>query len=499
MRPLTRQELARLKRYASWIRRLTMREWGLSMELTRLFIPASANTTPILPLRLRELEWWLNESNLTYFPIFFSPQLTTIIIFTNPRLLPEEEVEPWDELPHEAVSMIHAMIKAFPSSLQCLSIYVGSSREARFTNEISDFVLRRGESLLEFSTNIVLSTQALFHLMKLPNLRYWTTKEEPAQVEVFAHGVPDGPISFLPSLKILELIGSRTLEWLSFLEAAKKRTPPWVVADDSMPAITYRPLANYVDSPLLSKFLPLSDLIQLCIERECLFIPSDCSSNYTDQDMESLAIALPNLEILALGGSPCGLNTCPTTARSLLSFSIHCTKLKHLSIHFSTENLEVDILDLLGYAYSHDLHLRPKCPLKELFVGTMDIEVRRNSPVLVALGMLMIFPSLTTFTPSLSSPFWTRMGVLMEGLRGTGEPATEVLMSGVSQAREQADNGDLVRAIVSFCHPIEFVTINGILCYSQHLSFLQAKNVHIACEPLSKLFFGDECGHRRWF
>ena len=104
---------------------------------------------------------------------------------------------------------------------------MGPGREARFTNEISDLIPRHGESLLEFSTNIILLTQALVHLMKLPNLRDLVTEEKPPQVrDVFAHGILDGPISFFPSLKILELVGGGAFEWLSFLETAEKRTPP---------------------------------------------------------------------------------------------------------------------------------------------------------------------------------------------------------------------------------------------------------------------------------
>ena len=103
-RPLTCRELARLKRCALRIHRLAVRKWGLSTELTQFFIPKSANTTPILPLHLWGLDWWLNDANLAYFPRFLSLRLTDIGILTNTQLLPEEDVKPWDELPHEVVS-----------------------------------------------------------------------------------------------------------------------------------------------------------------------------------------------------------------------------------------------------------------------------------------------------------------------------------------------------------------------------------------------------------
>ena len=80
-----------------------------------------------------------------------------------------------------------------------------------------------------------------------------------------------------------------------------------------------------------------------------------------DEDVERLAIALPKLEAVSLGEWPCmPADTCPTTIRSLLSFSIHCLKLRYLNTHFRTANLRVDVMDMFVNAYSQGLHLRPE-------------------------------------------------------------------------------------------------------------------------------------------
>ena len=124
------------------MRKLDMREWGLSKRTTRPVVPAPDGTPPVLRFHLRELNWWLNETNLTFFPEFLSPHLKRIAIFTNPVVAPHVAVEPWDEkLPDEAVPKMRSAIKKFPSSLQSLYIYLGGVPETRLTEDISAFIL----------------------------------------------------------------------------------------------------------------------------------------------------------------------------------------------------------------------------------------------------------------------------------------------------------------------------------------------------------------------
>ena len=427
-----------------------MREWGLSKEITRLVVPPSARTPPTLRLHLRELSWWLNETNLEFLPKFLSPHLTKIIITTNTFVRPSETVDPWDEdLPDEAVSEMRSAIKTFPSSLQYLTIQLGVGPETRLTEEISAFILGCGESLREFSTNLVLSTQAIVHLMRLPNLRVWVTRQGPPQVtDLIHHGVPDGVASLFPSLNALDLNGEVALEWLSLFEATNNGTPPWIIAGGSLPILAYRhPILPMVSS-LVSRVLPFTGLTEVFFDMGCCMRP--CVSKFTDQDVEQLAIALPKLKALTLGGWPCSGDTCPTTVRSLLSLSVHCTKLDHLSIHFRTANLRADMLDLLGYAYSQGLQSRPKCPLGALVVGEMFPKLADYDPALISIGMLMIFPSLVKLATR--SPVWAKVGVMVKCLGQAGEQltiVTENFMRILDEAREQAENGTPTRSAVS--------------------------------------------------
>jgi hypothetical protein len=110
--------------------------------------------------------------------------------------------------------MMRSAIKMFPSSLQSLSIYLGVEPETRLTEEISTYILGCGESLQEFGTNLVLPTQVIVHLMKLPNLYVWATGQGPPQM---ADLIRLGVAPLFPSLEVLDLRGGEALEWLSLL------------------------------------------------------------------------------------------------------------------------------------------------------------------------------------------------------------------------------------------------------------------------------------------
>ena len=441
-------------------------------------------------LHLRELNWWLNETNHSFLPRFLSPHLTKIIITTNTLASPNESVDPWDELPDKVVLEMRSAIKAFPSSIQCLYIHLGGGPETRFTEEISAFILGCGESLREFSTNLVLSTQAVVHLMKLPNLRILVTKQGPPQVtDLIHHGVPDGVTSLFPSLNVLDLNGEAALEWLSLFEAANNRTPPWIMAGGSLPVLAFRQLTLPMDSSLVSRVLPLTGLTEVFFDMGCLFRP--CVSKFTDQDVERLAIALPKLEALTLGGWPCSEDTCPTTIRSLLFLSVHCTKLDHLNIHFRTANLRADMLDLLSYAYSHDLQSKPKCPLQALIVEDMFPKLDDYDPVFISIGMLMIFPSLVRF--GTRSPAWAKLGVTVKAFGLVGEQMkelTENFMRILNEAEEQAENGTPTRSAVSTFLPFSFNReceesvrfIDITLC-----SFSQEEIARTFCSPFLRI------------
>ena len=203
--------------------------------------------------------------------------------------------------------------------------------------------------------------------------------------------------------------------------------------------VSYEDLIHPIDSSLVSKFLPLTDLVDVRISAGCPL--QSCVSRFTDEDVERLAIALPKLEVLTLGERPCKANTCPTTILSLLSLSIHCTKLRYLNIHFSTRNIWVDMLDTFCDAYSHGLHLRPKSGLKTLVVQDtpLDIDYSGHTPAFVSMGMVMIFPSLNKFVSETSA--WDRLEFVVKnfGLDPELPVLTEKLVKLLYEMKVQAE------------------------------------------------------------
>ena len=337
-----------------------------------------------------------------------------------------------------------------PTSIQRLCLQLGAGPRTHLTEEISAFVLGCSDTLQTFSTNVELSTQAIVHLMNLPNLGTWITEQGPPQeMDLIRHGVPDGPFSLLPSLQAVSMRGDPVLKWLPLFGDAKDRSPPWTMAGKGLATITYSHSTLPMDCTFISRFLPLKALVDLQINVDCFFQP--CPSKFTDQDVERLAIALPKLKTLTLGEWPCNSDTCPTTIRSLLSLSIHCTQLKYLNIHFRMVTLRADVLDMLGYAYSQGLHSKPKCALETLVVQEMHLVLSDYDPALISMGMLMIFPSLTKFFSEHLSPTWARLELLVKDFGQVKGIAilTEQLMKCLSEARESVDDGITMRSAVS--------------------------------------------------
>ena len=438
-------------------------------------LPSSDGTPPALPLHLQGLVWSLNETSLPFLLNFLSPHLTKVAITTDELRRPDERVGSWLKLPDEVVPVMRSAIKMFPPSIQDICLKLGNGPETRLTEEVSAYVLRCGEALRRFATNVVLSTEAIVHLMKLPNLETWATEQGPPQVsDLINHGVPDGVTSLFPSLQALDLRSEVASKWLPLFEVAKGRTPPWIMAGDSLPMICYDDPTLPIDLSMVSKFLPFTDLVELRIRMECMY-GGPCISKLTDKDVERMAIALPKLEALSLGEWPCDSDSCPTTIRSLLFLSINCTKLRYLNIHFRTTVLRADMLDLLGDARSQGLRSKPRCALRTLVTRNMRLVLFDYDPVLVSMGLLMIFPSLDMLITSWGTP-WVLLDSMVKVMRQVEviPDLTEELMICLNEAREQADGGVPTRSAVSSHLSLGLASERGWVC------LLTSRFIHFA-------------------
>jgi hypothetical protein len=335
--------------------------------------------------RLGWLHWDINTTHnaLSSFRLFLSPHLKIVTFYVHPN----QPVMPWDHL-----AALVQIISCLPTSLEHLSLTCNQVEEGPLRGKLSSLFLQYGSSLKGFVVDIPMSEAAIQHIIQLPNLHWWLTVQAPPRAI---------PLSIFPSLEDLRIANEAALPWLPLLASHGKGA----AQEGSVPTTPHTNVGEtlkhlgcfmntIVDSTFLSSILEFQNLVSLCVESICPN-PGDCTFRLTDDNVESLAAALPRLEMLELG-RPCHLNSCNTTVASLLSISNHCPALTGLEIHFKTLTIVDDIRRLLGGRTSD----QPKCRVHELSVGDLPLEVGGEDIDTVAMGLKAIFPCLMDFPDS---------------------------------------------------------------------------------------------------
>lgn len=105
------------------------------------------------------------------------------------------------------------------------------------------------------------------------------------------------------------------------------------------------------------------------------------------------------------------------------------------------------MLGLLAYAYSQDLHSRPKCALEALVTGEMSPQLADHDHTLISIGILMIFPSLARFVSS--SPVWAKTEVTVRALGQIGG-SLAVMTENFMRVLDQIENRVPLPSAVSF-------------------------------------------------
>ena len=371
------EDWARLRRYASWMRKLFLGFWDPSTD-TLLRLSCCSFDGFLFP-KLESLRWNLNgaDTTLPFFRLFLSPSLRRVSF--------SDRLYNWVLSPDQ-LAVVAKIISVLPSSLEDLEVLCNQGIEEPLSGALSSFLCQSVPSIRGFGASVHLSEAASLRLLHLPNLSRWRTSgESPRAVST--------PI--LPSLTQFYLDEGEALPWLHFLathgKAALQKctvlTTSHTNARETLKAISLPP--SITDSILLSSIMTFQDLVTLQLRAHCV-IPIDCQFNWTDDDVKMLATALPRLKILQLG-SPCPLNTCSTTVVSLMSISIHCPDLILLQTHINTKNIVGDMQRLLDGGVGHD---KVKCKLQDLFVDDLPLKVDSEGMKTVAMGLRVIFPHL---------------------------------------------------------------------------------------------------------
>jgi len=256
------------------------------------------------------------------------------------------------------------MISLLPASLENLSFLCGRGKEEPLRDALSSFVCRCGPSLRTFYVHTQLSEAAIHHLMRLPNLRHWSTHQKPPRTI---------PTSIFPSLERLCIEDPAALVWLHLLTSPENGTAQdGFVTATSHPIITKTfkslecPSDTTLDSTLVSSIIKFRNLVTLEVQVHCSSVGA-CIFQLTDDDIENLAIGPPHLESLRLG-QPCSFDTCKATVAAPISISVQCLDLTVLETHFNTLDIcrgsLIEVLDVTMPSAGSRIYRSGACQLK---------------------------------------------------------------------------------------------------------------------------------------
>lgn len=339
---------------------------------------------------LQELFWAVEEANIPYCPIFFSPQLRRVHLFTNWRGDPTA--------PPDLSAVASAVSQLPASTLKLLNLHVRFIwfSSLPFEESASSLVLRCGPSLTRFSTRTQLSDEALNHLVQLPYLDTVLIDCPPPRCP----GTSFPPI--FPRLKKLSLGKAGAHGWLSLfgqlengISAVQGVMPLSRMKKSLVTLKIITAPAPGIDAAFTSVLQIFQNLAILNLDHVCHEDEEDdqCKFTLNDNDVTELAMALPRLRTLILG-YPCAANTCATTIACLLPISVHCVGLESLSIHFNTRNIAKDLETAFEDPRFQELRLLPRCPLGQLRTFDMTLSLDESGFETVVNGMVDIFPSL---------------------------------------------------------------------------------------------------------
>ena len=358
---------------------------------------------------MRDLSWSIEEANLPYAHIFFSPQLKEITVFGN---WPGDSTAP-------DLSAAGSAISELPTSgLQSLSLtlYLHGELCPSFDRPLRSAVLNCGPLLTRFTATTPLSDEVVNHILQLPHLNAVRIVDPPPPYPSASFPL------FLPPLTDFSLGEDGALEWISLfilLEGgvyAARRVTPLSKIKKSLDFLRIcMPPGSKIDASFtvtrIFRNLTCLDVDHHCDER----VEGLCDFELNDSDITELAMALPQLHTLALG-HPCSANTCATTVACLLQISARCPELDELCIHFNTANILNDLENTLKDPQFQELRSLPRCPLSCLYAHDIPLSIDNESDFqTVQNGIADVFPCLDRCNGS--EEIWQTVGLRIAAAR----------------------------------------------------------------------------------
>ena len=345
---------------------------------------------PLFP-NLKSLELWSTVGEfIPFIPLFLSPRTTSIsITFT---------VRP----PTEAMSPA-LLVATFPTlcpKLQTIRLRF-LSRDPTITATVSKLLLTTNrDALRQFRVDSPLTEEAREVIYKLPELCGLTTVVE---------GSTSLPIMVLPNLTEMNIEYDHNCDWLEGFRGAtlgkldsvtfrarseSARVAGFLEAFEDAGRATSTTLSAfrfYTRRPWRPNYRSLLSFKQLKVLEIGFSCEGGCSSTIDDDIITDLARAMPKLETLRLGGTPCE-TPAGVTVEGLAVLAHHCTDLSYLSIHFRVDSFYV-LPVIGGTPHAGNVAPRRDCALTDLSVGR--IPMPEESVLIAALTLVRIFPNLS--------------------------------------------------------------------------------------------------------
>jgi len=342
---------------------------------------------------LRTLKWRVSGLNFPYANLFISPHLKRVEICLE---LLEHELK----LPSNSLSSTASTISALPvSALQVLIVDAKASSDnipwQHFKDSLSSIVLRCGPSLVEFTSPVLLSDEAIYHLIQLPRLSVLRLNGLPPSSFVLS------PPRVFPPLVKCTFGQDAMAGWLLPLKRLEDSIPalqgvvPLSRMKGLLECLTAEDSPGLIIDPGFTSFVQIFwNMVHLNIGARCHNEQGQgqCSFVLNDGNVVELAAALPRLETLRLG-SPCIQNTCATTVACLLPISVYCAELMELEIHFNTTNIAEDFLNI-SKDPSFCVPTIGQRSLRFLYVHRTPLTIGRKDLLEVFDKLEVIFPAL---------------------------------------------------------------------------------------------------------
>ena len=413
LRQPSEEEWARLSIYARRMRYLMDPRHERPSEAALKLLNTRFSGRCMLP-NLRGVRW------ISAPPEHLEPMLPLIVSSTLTEFrLALNTHEPWDAL--QIVPALEALAPAYNSLVEIRFCHP-TMHHPQIIHAASALLLKcNPEKLRYFHVNSVLSTEAFVHAAQFPNLEAFTIKFDTTEP-----GIPL-PTSVFPSLRSLEIYATDTLPPLlqsinliqsttftdldlEFPAAAIGTFLPTTLAalrpgglHQTLTRLSISPEGEFdLDEVTIRPLLFLNQLTMLDISMVCL--RGRCPYKLSDENLEELVKAMPELRTLCFGLFPCS-HPANNTIKSLVSVATYCKHLEELAIH---TNVEVIVTGVFERGWDDPIPCDPLptfvgCPLRNVMFGSCPIPGEQRGAMIFALALLRLFPHLISVTAFLGT------------------------------------------------------------------------------------------------